>query len=176
MKEDKRVAEFVAEAAKAAGLRATEDFMHNYENVAKACGSPIERLLLAALIDSLSITEPSWTEGYVHYLARGPEFPSVPAPFVGAYLWPQAQVDRFRADFLIFVRAKEGQTSWIAVECDGHEFHERTKEQAARDRSRDRWMTANGIAVLRFTGMEIWRDPNKCADDVVALIEKMMGE
>lgn len=38
------------------------------------------------------------------------------------------------------------------IECDGHEFHERTKRQAARDRSRDRAIQAFGYRIFRFTG------------------------
>lgn len=46
----------------------------------------------------------------------------------------------------------------IAAEVDGHDFHERTKSQATRDRRRDRDLTAAGWIVLRFTGSEIYSD------------------
>lgn len=55
----------------------------------------------------------------------------------------------------------------ICIYCDGHEFHERTKEQAKRDRSVDRWLQANGRIVLRFTGSEIWNEAQKCAEDII---------
>jgi hypothetical protein len=58
----------------------------------------------------------------------------------------------------------------IAVECDGHDFHEKTKEQAAADKARDREIVAAGITVLRFTGSEIWKDAEKCAQEVEALL------
>jgi len=45
-----------------------------------------------------------------------------------------------------------------AIELDGHEFHERTKEQAQRDRERDRNLAAIGYQVLRYTGSEIYKD------------------
>lgn len=51
----------------------------------------------------------------------------------------------------------------LAVELDGHEWHERTKEQAERDKSRDRALLEAGIPVMRFTGSEINRDPHDCA-------------
>ena len=47
----------------------------------------------------------------------------------------------------------------------GHEFHGKTRQQAARDKGRDRDLTSNGIKVFRFTGSEIWKDPGTCADD-----------
>lgn len=61
----------------------------------------------------------------------------------------------------------------IAVEADGHAYHERTKEQAAHDRRRDRRLTADGWHVLRFTGSEIHRDAEACAFEVVDLMDKL---
>jgi very-short-patch-repair endonuclease len=39
---------------------------------------------------------------------------------------------------------------------------ERNKEQAAKDKSRDRELAGMGIQVMRFTGSEIHRDAAKC--------------
>jgi hypothetical protein len=62
-----------------------------------------------------------------------------------------------------------GLPGWrkLIVECDGHDFHERTKAQAAKDRSRDRAACLGGIEVLRFTGSELWNDPWKCAGQII---------
>lgn len=51
----------------------------------------------------------------------------------------------------------------IAVEVDGHEFHEKTKQQAARDRERDRFFQSNNILVARFTGSEVHKNAKECA-------------
>ena len=59
----------------------------------------------------------------------------------------------------------------LVVEVDRHEFHERTKFQAARDRQRDRAMIAEGFRVIRFTGQEIYRDVEGCAEEVVRLVK-----
>jgi hypothetical protein len=61
----------------------------------------------------------------------------------------------------------------IAVEIDGHSFHERTKEQAARDRSRDRALVRDGIRVLQFTGAEAYADADRCAREVVQVYERL---
>lgn len=53
----------------------------------------------------------------------------------------------------------------VIVECDGHEFHERTKHQAQRDRSRDRELQRSGYRVFRFTGSELFKDPFACAKE-----------
>lgn len=71
---------------------------------------------------------------------------------------PQAKLGAYRADFLVSWFAS-AVTHRAAVECDGHDYHERTKEQAAHDRARDREMQNDGLIVLRFTGSEIWADP-----------------
>nr|WP_253817543.1 DUF559 domain-containing protein [Vibrio coralliilyticus] len=57
----------------------------------------------------------------------------------------------------------------ICIECDGHEFHERTPEQAKKDKSKDRVLKEKGIDVIRFTGTEITREPDKCAEQVLSL-------
>jgi very-short-patch-repair endonuclease len=74
---------------------------------------------------------------------------------------------KYRADFLI---SDEESGLRIVVECDGHDFHERTKEQASRDKKRDRDMLAAGYRVMRFTGSEIWRAPKRCADEVASYV------
>ena len=45
----------------------------------------------------------------------------------------------------------------MAIECDGHDFHEKTKEQAQRDKEKDRILQANGWLIARFTGSEIYK-------------------
>ncbi len=85
---------------------------------------------------------------------------------------PEKQVERFRVDFVISVLdERSGKRSLLAVECDGHEFHERTKDQAKKDRARDRRLQELGYTVYRFTGSEIHNDPVACAETVVAWLE-----
>lgn len=84
-------------------------------------------------------------------------------------LFPQYQIGEYRVDFLLSLRDivhGEDRQRNLVIECDGHDFHERTKEQAAADRARDRCLQAQGYTVFRFTGSEIWNDPLKCADQV----------
>lgn len=91
----------------------------------------------------------------------------------GVHVWPQAEREGYRADFLIFVQAHvglEGRFGAIVVECDGHEFHERTKEQAMHDRSRDRALASAGYLVVRFTGAELYRNPERCASELAEMI------
>lgn len=90
----------------------------------------------------------------------------------------QTKVAGWRTDFVFYApsllqkfespRVPTVIEHWRAliVECDGHDYHERTKEQAARDRSRDRKAQQEGFTIYRFTGSEIWRDPLGCAERI----------
>jgi very-short-patch-repair endonuclease len=60
----------------------------------------------------------------------------------------------------------------MIVECDGHDFHEKTKDQARRDKQRDRFFQSKGYKVLRYAGSEIWADPEKCADEIIDELAK----
>lgn len=93
----------------------------------------------------------------------------MPGRFVSLDL--QVRVLSYVVDFLVTT----GTGRRLAVECDGHDFHERTKAQAAHDRRRDRELLMLGIPTLRFTGSEIYRDAARCAADawsaVLALLD-----
>lgn len=89
-------------------------------------------------------------------------------------LVPQFEWQEFRIDLAL--RAPRYRFKWIFIECDGHDFHERTKEQAARDRSKDRAIQAAGIPVLRFTGSEIHRDLESCAEQVFQFLEDRIDD
>ncbi len=78
-----------------------------------------------------------------------------------------------RPDFSVLVY--EGERV-IAIYCDGHDFHERTKEQAERDRSIDRKLQEAGIVVMRFTGREIYRDAHACAYAVARMFHRMQAD
>lgn len=85
------------------------------------------------------------------------------------YIIPQAAVGPYRADFGIVGR-RGLELRAIAVELDGHEFHEKTKEQVARDKRRDRHFTRLGVAVVRFTGSEVHRDADNCVAEAMACL------
>lgn len=94
----------------------------------------------------------------------------------------QKEIGDYRVDFLLEfesdvpdfakpVRLADGKeipgtmrgSAQLIVECDGHDFHEKTKEQAKKDKSRDRRLQSVGYTVFHFTGSEIYRDCFSCA-------------
>jgi hypothetical protein len=79
-----------------------------------------------------------------------------------------------RVDFLVL---PEGCGKWaLAIEIDGHDFHERTKEQAASDRSRDRALLLNGYRTIRFTGAEVYADPGGCVAEALRCAGRLHAE
>lgn len=93
---------------------------------------------------------------------------------VTAFCFSQVQIAGWRVDFVIHYpvwRGTDCTLKRLLVECDGHDFHERTKDQAKRDRARDRLAQYEGLPVFRFTGSEIWNDPQGCADEVLQFME-----
>jgi len=82
--------------------------------------------------------------------------------FPRAVLARNVRVESYRLDFLIGMSTP----GVLAVECDGHDFHDRTKQQAAYDRARDRELLRRGIHTIRFTGSEITHSAERCATEV----------
>ena len=107
---------------------------------------------------------------------RGKTWPGLPVGFKrGEFVfrvYPQCLVGAYHGDFFI-ERIHDGYPGAIrvVVECDGHDFHERTKEQARHDRRRDRYMQSVGLPILRFTGSEISADPIGCGQQVLSFFQ-----
>lgn len=118
------------------------------------CESPIEQLMTLALLSQLH------ADGLV----------SGESKF--CHLFCQRTITTlkgiFRVDILLTGRVC-GIDVQLVVECDGHDFHEKTKKQAAADKARDRALLTEGYTVLRFTGSEIWADADKCANEAVEM-------
>lgn len=72
----------------------------------------------------------------------------------------------YRAEIFIEFKESQSKSRKILIECDGHDFHEKTKEQAQKDKQRDRDFLSAGIVTIRFTGSEIWKNANKCAEEI----------
>jgi hypothetical protein len=76
---------------------------------------------------------------------------------------PQWQAGKYRADFAL---RQHPVDKIVCVELDGHDFHDRDERQRRYEKTRDRFFTASGYAVLHFTGAEIVKDP--CAASLEA--------
>lgn len=74
---------------------------------------------------------------------------------------PQYSIGNYIADFYVYLTNGKGNGIPILIECDGHDFHEKTKEQAKHDKERDRFLQLSGYEIYRFTGSEIYNNPLK---------------
>jgi very-short-patch-repair endonuclease len=126
--------------------------------------SPIEALFAANLCTA--------TDGY-NYLFWGDSLDD--SGENDTRWWPQVKCGPYIVDFLFEV-SYGGKIRTVIVECDGHDFHERTKEQARKDRARDRFFILRGWTVLRFTGSEIVADPARCIEELSAILSRHSRE
>lgn len=142
-----------------------------YRVLMDECESPIEKMLGAALLfasdgyNSLDLIPFHRRFSLERLRSFRPDF--------GTIFYPQASLADFRVDFLI-VPCVKGRADLIVVECDGHDYHDRTKEQAARDKSRDRALANVGAQVIRCTGSEIHRDISKCIADIEGVLYRKL--
>jgi hypothetical protein len=90
---------------------------------------------------------------------------------------PQKQVPGVgHVDLAIFVPRISINEPLVVVECDGHEFHERTPQQASEDNRRDRVLQRRGFPVLRFTGTDIMRNSSEAAREVTEFVHMKLHE
>lgn len=137
--------------------------------------SPIEYVMASAMCAIIAVDCPQigflkHRKGIDHKEAKEVAETQSKAPVDHPYwacVFPQVTIGDYRADFFIAYPHGLNTVAGIVVECDGHEFHEKTKQQAARDKARDRAIQAEGYRVFRFTGSELWRNPIACASEVL---------
>lgn len=82
------------------------------------------------------------------------------------WLNPQVEIGKYRVDFEL-VNHKNKK---IVVECDGHEFHQKSKQQVEKDNQRERDLKKLGYEVVRFSGSEIFKDAEKCVKDLLDIL------
>ena len=127
----------------------------------KDCESPIEELFAVAL--EKLVSHPEFLSGYEDIVEKQREF-----TFEGT---------KYRVDFCITRALEEPYTGLsivrtVAVECDGWDYHYATQEQVERDHERDRAFMLHGITVIRFTGSEINKSPDECAESVLTILNE----
>jgi len=132
-----------------------------YEHFGRAidrCESPIEMRLAVAFFFLFDFAfEPA-------------EAPVVGRDRDGVEISLQVPVGGYRVDFA-FTHACGAK---LAIETDGHAFHDATPERAERDKSRDRELLEAGWRTARFTGAEIMRDPRECANQVYRIFAALI--
>ena len=64
----------------------------------------------------------------------------------------------------------------LIIECDGHDYHQKTKEQVIRDNEREYDLKMAGYNILRFSGSQIYNHPFECAEEAYLYITKLIQE
>lgn len=144
------------------------------------CESPIERTMLAELLFcSFGYYDDVNRILTTEHVLNGYRFDHDSAVIIPQFVHPRLN---YRLDFLVVLNPRHAAVETapsFAVECDGHDFHEKTKDQAARDKRRDRDIQALGIPVFRFTGSEIHKDIQACVRQLdgygSSVLEKLWG-
>lgn len=136
----------------------------NYDWLLRFAQSPIEKIAAAILSTA--------TDGHRSIYVPCPK-PPYENPLTMVVAQPKLTIDGqiFRPDFLCQCRSLDDVDRYVIIECDGHDFHEKTKQQAAKDRSRDRIMIGAGFIVLRFTGSELYKTPYDCAIQIYKVFD-----
>lgn len=150
-----------------------EEYLSNcrdlFRHVLRRTGSPIEQVMVAYLFAN-GFTPPDMHEwSRIHDrlpllgVKKNKNILTSPGDSMAVVTQPTIAFDGYvvTPDFgLIDACLLDGELPVaIAVELDGHAFHERTKEQAARDKKRDRALLSKGWTVVRYTGSEVVKDP-----------------
>jgi very-short-patch-repair endonuclease len=147
---------------------------NDLEMAAMICQSPPERAVLYAL----AIIAWDWADG-VLLRVKGNASGLIASRFVMVEIEPQAQLGVDRVDFLITMKIRPltgaSKRSQLVVECDGHDWHERTGEQAKKDRTRDRRLQALDLAVFRYTGSDAWEHVFGAAKEAIEELAHRMN-
>lgn len=147
-----------------------ESDLSRLTHVLESCESPLEQSFLLFHIASATHLTVGVTDNK-HFLC---------SEVNNAHLWvhPQQVIEVaskcYRVDFLFILELRYpfgGKRVELIVEIDGHDYHERTKDQAQRDKSRDRLLTQAGYKIFRFTGSEVHRDISKVHAELIKYVQ-----
>jgi Protein of unknown function (DUF559) len=122
---------------------------------------PVGAALGAAMVELLAMADPAARRllGRVERpLARLWLAAWLPDAPKGTLVEPLCKIGPYRVDFLVLPR--------LVVEIDGEGPVRASPDQVVRERRRDRYLVAQGYAVLRFAGDEVYTNPWRCAEEV----------
>lgn len=137
-----------------------ESYKNNLYDCLYMCESPIEQLMAIELFD---------IEQKLSSISSNVEILGIAN---------QEQIitkkGKYRVDFLLEIALKINNKYMellkIVIECDGHKFHNVTKEQVKKDNEENRELFTDGYYVLRFSGSEIFNDLQGCGKDIIKFI------
>jgi hypothetical protein len=153
-----------AKAAEMASARVAQYFEWNRDSNSKFMESPLEVVFLVWWY-TLTTDMGRSGEDYDWWLtAQEPVEVNGRTYRLDFRLWPVS--DR-TVDAISGVRNAGVKIANLAVELDGHDFHEKTKEQVTYRNVRDRDLQMAGWQVFHISGSELVRDPERAVRHVL---------
>lgn len=146
------------------------DHLKSYVGISLETESPIETHLLGKMVrDSRFALVKTPAKEIKDFSAFGE----------GMFIFTQEQVGPYRADMIIRGYGYEsayrvwppGCKGIVCVECDGKQHF----EQRDYDSERDAYFLKRGIKTLRFSGVEIYRNPEFVIDQIEHALKEAMG-
>jgi very-short-patch-repair endonuclease len=161
------VLEFLQRASDLHGKRCAENFNQDMycQILDRPIESPIEQLFFIAA-NALAESENERLNPDPYYNNKGVE---ILGP--GLYMNYQHQIGKYRVEFVFAVRrgGKAEEFPSVVVELDGHDFHDKNKQQRSYEKARDRHLVKAGYKVVHYTGSDVVKDPFKVAFEVFEL-------
>ena len=142
----------------------SQDFLEEWKQMIKdnliLCKSPLEKLFLI-----------EWRYRKAFY-----------CDYENFFMKPQYKINNYIVDFIIYFR-KDGyryKEKSLIVELDSYLWHGADPEQFAKEKKRERELQKKGYNLMRFSGREIYRDVEKCVEEVLVFLsnieEKELGK
>lgn len=129
------------------------------------CESPIEQAYCLSLFQLPGVKA---VEGGFDHSLLANLYGRAPAITVFA----QQPILAYRADFLLVGTSPHyAEPLFVIAECDGEAFHS-AREQRRRDDARQAALANCGFKVIRFTGSELFRQPQRVASRTLAEFAK----
>ena len=105
------------------------------------------------------------------------------------YYWimPQYKINNYRVDFLIYYHyfskwikeskyPEHNKNKSLIVELDSFLWHGSKPEQFAKEKERERELKKENWNMMRFSGREIYRNAEKCVEEVFEYFSKITRE
>jgi len=140
-------------------------FNDDYKEYASVCNA-IEKMFIDSIFE-INVDDLMMNGGLTFYYA-GVVFE------VGLQFTDPNMKHKYRADFIFDAFCSyPSDGAHVLVEIDGHEFHEKTAEQAQKDKYRERRFAEAGYSILRFTGTEVFNNPTLCLRETLDVCAKL---
>jgi len=165
--------QFLGDASSLHGKSQAASFLYEMHSqlIDTPIKSPIEQLFYVAF-HAMAVSTGNEVNPEFRYDDKG-----TPYLWNGVYIAAQHKVGSYRVDFLVsqIGIAPEHACGPVVVELDGHQFHDKNKQQRSYEKARDRFLVKEGYRVVHYTGSDIVNDPYSAAWEVLEMLGAYVG-